>query len=164
MEKEIEIIKDFSQGNVCDVSIEKKDIPILSFSPSPKGGPECLWFYFKVKVSGIKKLKLALKHSYNMLEGGQPENFRPVIKFGSNDWERLSKPEIVTLNDGRKIAFWNIEILNKNYTLHCLFFPKGRRDIKDIPAFETNCPVTLKHTIIRSTKKGVLNRGYKYFR
>ena len=47
--------------------------------------------------------------------------------------------------------------------MHYLFFPKGRRDIKDIPAFQAICPSDLKYTIIRSTKKGVLNRGYKYF-
>jgi hypothetical protein len=56
-----------------------------------------------------------------------------------------------------------IEILNKNYTLHCLFFSKGRRDIKDIPAFEASCPFNLKYTVVQSTEKGVLNRGYKYF-
>jgi hypothetical protein len=53
--KKIEIIKGFPMSNVCDVEIENKEIPILSFSPSPKGGPESLWFYFKVKTSGIKK-------------------------------------------------------------------------------------------------------------
>lgn len=56
-----------------------------------------------------------------------------------------------------------IEILNTNHTVHCLFFPKGRRDIKDIPAFQAICPSDLKYTIIRSTKKRLLNRAYNYF-
>ncbi|MCX7917664.1 MAG: hypothetical protein N2589_06010 [bacterium] len=111
MIEKIKVIKDFPMSNVCDISTdEKKEISVLTFAPSPKGGPECLWFYFKVKTYGIKRLKLILKYSNNMLGGGKPENIRPVIKFKSCEWERLSEPEIVNFEDGRKLVIWTLNI------------------------------------------------------
>ena len=129
--KKIEIIKDFPVSNVCDVEIENKEIPVLSFSPSPKGGPECLWFYFKVKTLGIKKIKLILKHSYNMLGGGKPENFRPVIKFGKNDWQRMSEGKIIENKDGRKFLLWDIDILNEIFEI-AFCYPYGKKELYEL--------------------------------
>ncbi|MFN4227981.1 MAG: M14 family zinc carboxypeptidase [Candidatus Ratteibacteria bacterium] len=129
--KKIEVIKNFPQSNVCDVSIEYKDLPVLSFSPSPKGGPECLWFYFKVKVSNIKKIKIVLKHSYNMLGGGMPENLRPVIKFKGSKWKRLPKPEIINFDDGRKSVIWKI-VIEKDLFEIALCYPYGKEEIEKL--------------------------------
>ncbi|MCM8767330.1 MAG: hypothetical protein NC816_00110 [Candidatus Omnitrophica bacterium] len=130
MEK-IEIIKDFPQSNVCDISIEYSHLPVLSFSPSPKGGPECLWFYFKVKVSNIKKIKIVLKHSYNMLGGSMPENLRPVIKFKDDNWKRLPKPEIINFDDGRKSVIWVLDIKKDLFEI-ALCYPYGKKELEKL--------------------------------
>ncbi|HOK56616.1 MAG TPA: hypothetical protein PKV21_02525 [bacterium] len=131
MKREIKIIKDFPMANVCDIEIEEKEIPIISFSPSPKGGPECLWFYFKVKSKGIKKLKLILKNTGNMLGGDRPENLRPVIKFEKKDWERLSKPELIEFEDGRKHVSWNVNIMSEKFEI-AFCYPYGKKEIDEI--------------------------------
>ncbi|MCM8785924.1 MAG: hypothetical protein NC827_01845 [Candidatus Omnitrophica bacterium] len=127
----IEIIKNFSQSNVCNVEIEYKDLPVLSFAPSPKGGPECLWFYFKVKVLNIKKIKIVLKHSYNMLGGGMPENLRPVIKFKNSEWIRLPQPEIINFDDGRKSVIWTLDIKNDLFEV-ALCYPYGKNELEKL--------------------------------
>jgi len=56
-------------GNVCDVSItEREGITEVSFAADPHGGPECLWFCFRltqVTPATSQKVRLVLKHSYN---------------------------------------------------------------------------------------------------
>jgi len=129
--KKIEVIKDFPMSNVCDVEIEEKRISVLSFAPSPKGGPECLWFYFKVKTSGIKKIKLILKYSYNMLGGGKPENFRPVIKFGEKEWQRISEGNIIENEDGRKSVLWEVDILDEIFEI-AFCYPYGKKELDEL--------------------------------
>ncbi|HOC03586.1 MAG TPA: hypothetical protein PKK91_08915, partial [bacterium] len=68
----IRITKNIQYGNVCDVSVRSsKNQAEVSFSASPQGGPESLWFCFRITaINKIKRIKIVLKHPYNMLMGG----------------------------------------------------------------------------------------------
>ena len=128
----LKINTDILYGNACDISITESDgVPQVSFAPDPHGGPECLWFCFRLnRVAPItsQKIKLVLKHSYNMLGGGAPLNMRPVIKYDNNDWKRLDAPAVEKLPDGRNLVSWLINI-PETYADIAYCYPYGRDDI-----------------------------------
>lgn len=129
-------------GNACDVSItENAEMAEVSFAAHPHSGPECLWFCFRItqtarSAQASQKIKLVLKHSSNMLGGGEPINMRPVIRYAEGDWQRLGAPAIETLPDGRKLVAW---IINAPETFadvaYC--YPYGRPEIEALMR-ETN--------------------------
>ncbi len=62
----------FPNGNVCDVAIrEGKGIAEVEFAAAAHGGPESLWFCFRIvrddaKVPAPQKMKLVWKHVGNV--------------------------------------------------------------------------------------------------
>lgn len=103
-------------GNACDVYIKEVDgLAEVSFAPDPHGGPECLWFCFRLSRVGATggvsgKVRLVLKHAYNMLGGQAPQHMRPVVRYDGRDWERLAAPAVVTLPDGRVRVEWTVAL------------------------------------------------------
>ena len=65
----LKIDADISHGNACDVSItEREGMTEVSFAADPHGGPERLWFCFRLtqtEPATSQKVRLVLKHSYN---------------------------------------------------------------------------------------------------
>jgi len=101
-------------GNVCDVAVrESDDATEVSFAADPHGGPESLWFCFRVSAEGsgaaTRRVRLTLRHSRNMLGLGEPENARPVVRYADGDWDRLGPPHVETLGDGRRLVSWTID-------------------------------------------------------
>ena len=101
-------------GNACDLWIgEREGLSEVSFAPDPHGGPECLWFCFRIAQEGsthgsADTIRLVLKHAYNMLGGNRPdEGMRPVVRYAGGDWQRLGKPVTEELPDGRNRVVWN---------------------------------------------------------
>ncbi len=119
-------------GNACDISItESAGMAEVHFAACPHGGPECLWFCFRLTqfapVAG-QKVKLVLKHSYNMLGGSNPLNMRPVVQYAGMDWERLGAPAIENLPDGCNLAVWLIDAPEVSLDVaYC--YPYGRPEI-----------------------------------
>jgi hypothetical protein len=124
-------------GNACDVSISEADgLVDIGFAPDPHGGPECLWFCFRLEHDGstdgiTDKIRLVLKHAYNMLGGHRPERMRPVVRYAEGDWERLGAPQIVALPDGRSNVVWTIEAPRSRVDVaYC--YPYGCPDVDDV--------------------------------
>lgn len=101
----------WNAGDVCIRESGKGSPPEVSFAAHPHGGPESLWFHFQIKLDvgeTYSQVKLVLKHTDNMLGGGQPENMRPVVRYTNADWQRLGKGQVETLPDGRRQVWWMV--------------------------------------------------------
>lgn len=100
-------------GNASDIAVvERAKWSEISFAAHPHGGPEALWFCFRVareNGGGNRKIRLVLKHSSNMLGGGQPHNMRPVVRRAGEEWQRLGAPAIEELPDGRNLVCWELD-------------------------------------------------------
>ena len=56
-----------------------------------------------------------------------------------------------------------IEVLNANHTLQCIFFPKGRRDLKDVSSFKDSFPSEIPYSLIVPKGKPLpFVKGYEY--
>lgn len=104
----------FAGGNVADVSIaDHNGVAEIGFAPHPHGGPETLWFHFRIENGNPAKTPertvLCLKNPGNMLGGRMGETLRPVIRFSGGEWLRMGPPHIEMLPDGRNNAVWSIE-------------------------------------------------------
>jgi hypothetical protein len=128
----IKIDTNIPYGNACDISIDEyEETAEIGFAPDPHGGPECLWFCFQLIRKGsepIEKIKLVLKHSYNMLGGGNAAIMRPVIRYAEGDWLRLDKPIVKKLPDGRNLVSWTIDAPS-DFVDVAYCYPYGREDV-----------------------------------
>ncbi|MHC4714568.1 MAG: M14 family zinc carboxypeptidase, partial [Planctomycetota bacterium] len=102
-------------GNACDISVTReKDITIVSFAPEPHGGPEVMWFCFRVKRKGARakrarKLRLVLKNLASILGGNDAASLRPVAAGPDGNWRRLDGGTAEELPDGRVNVVWTIK-------------------------------------------------------
>ena len=128
-------------GNACDLEVvERQGLTEVSFAPDPHGGPECLWFCFRLERDGVPKsasdeVRLVLKHAHNMLGGGDPQQMRPVVCYAEGDWQRLDAPEIVALRDGRGLVIWTVRA-PESWMDVAYCFPYGQPDV-DVLVHET---------------------------
>jgi hypothetical protein len=106
---------DIPFGNACISSVrDEGGVCTISFTASPHGGPEVLWFCFAVHAAGrgaprAGQLELVLENVQNLLGGNQPENMRPVCRRAGGDWERLAAGTVRELPDGRRSAAWTTD-------------------------------------------------------
>lgn len=120
---------DVPYGNACQVEVDAAGGPApsgftVAFAPHPHGGPEVLWFCFRIRriaqiahrtmtsgriVPAPRKIRLVLKNPGNMLGGQRPEAMRPVARYERGDWERLGPGVREDLPDGRVIGTWTID-------------------------------------------------------
>lgn len=124
---------DIPYGNACEVSVtESEGMTEVGFAPDPHGGPECLWFCFRLTRLGSaasQKVRLALKHSLNMLGGGESLNMRPVVRRARADWERLGAPAVERLPDGRNLVSWIIDAPETSTDVaYC--YPYGKQEME----------------------------------
>jgi hypothetical protein len=101
-------------GNACDISIAVGEQRAeVGFAADPHGGPECLWFCFRLSRDETEvptgEVRLVLKHPYNMLGGDPAQDMRPVIRYQDGDWTRLEAGTVEGLADGRSRVVWVIE-------------------------------------------------------
>lgn len=104
---------DVPYGNVADVAIAEWDgTTEVTFAAHPHGGPECLWFCFRlVNAGGVETeqpVRLVLKHPANMLGGSDLVHMRPVVRTEGSAWERLPEGIIEEYPDGRRRVFWEM--------------------------------------------------------
>ncbi len=106
---------DIPYANVCDVEVrEGYPQTRISFTAGPHGGPEALWFCFRIRRQGGKfrpgrQIKLILKHCNTLLGGGQPDNILPVVRYAGGDWQRLGGAEFELRPDRHTFAWWTID-------------------------------------------------------
>lgn len=105
---------DIPCGNAEDVAVERHgDVTKIAFAPSPHGGPEAMWFCFRmVRESSrepCRRVRLVLKHYDNLLGAKADATVRPVLRDMDSDWERLDAPEVRTLPDGRRQLAWTVD-------------------------------------------------------
>jgi hypothetical protein len=123
-------------GNVCDVSLASvDDLTEIRFAPDPHGGPECLWFCFRLArerrpLPPGAQVRLALQNPGNMLGGHLAATMRPVIRYGDGpNWERLSEPGVQELPDGRRRVSWLIDAPQTTCDVaYC--YPYGRPEVE----------------------------------
>ena len=109
----LRIRTDGPYGNVADASVAEGDgVTQVSFAAHPHGGPECLWFCFRLRNTSPRQsgtpIRLVLKHPGNMLGGSDLANMRPVVRTEDGDWERLGAGQIEERPDGRRRVAWDI--------------------------------------------------------
>jgi hypothetical protein len=110
----LRIEPDVPYGNVAEVAVaEEGDKTEVAFAAHPHGGPESLWFCFRIANTGRGKgrqsLRLVLKHPGNVLGGSDLANMRPVVRVEGREWERLPEGAVEELPDGRRRVIWGIE-------------------------------------------------------
>ena len=100
-------------GNACDVEIvESGGVTEVSFAPDPHGGPEVMWFAFRLERSGGApggRIRLKLKNMANILGGDNARNMRPVAAAAGASWQRLDEGRAEGLEDGRVNVSWEID-------------------------------------------------------
>lgn len=122
-------------GNVSDVLIAGHgDTCRVEFAASAHGGPERLWFCFRLEAhSGSPRpthLQLVLKHVTTMLAGyRQAEYFRPVIRTAGEDWTRLASGSVESFPDGRMNVTWSIDPPSTFCDI-ALCYPYGRPELE----------------------------------
>jgi hypothetical protein len=131
-------------GNACDVSLEKREgMMEVSFAADPHGGPESLWFCFRLQRSKAGKktgapVRLVLKHSENMLGMGQALRTRPVARYDGGEWERLEAPSLEALPDGRQLVVWQIA-RPQTFVDIAFCYPYGKPELDSMLADTENC-------------------------
>ncbi len=128
---------DIPFGNAANVRVQQdRAVTEVRFTPDPHGGPECLWFCFRVcrPDSGggaLGQVRLVLECPETMLGGGKPADFRPVFRPAGGDWERTGAPELIELPDGRRQAAWTLDAATPSLDF-ALAFPYGRDDVEQL--------------------------------
>lgn len=84
----------------------------IDFMPSPAGGPEAMWFYFRVEPQPQpppRTIRCRLLLPDNLLGGGSYETgFLPVYKTENQDWTRVPYIDPKHREDGRPVCEWVI--------------------------------------------------------
>jgi hypothetical protein len=112
----VEVRTDLPYGNAGEVSVIELDGRTeVHFCPDPHGGPECLWFCFRLVWQGAQeKVQLVLEHVDNMLGGHEPQSMRPVICWSGGQaeeagaWQRLGKGQVMERPDGQRRVAWEL--------------------------------------------------------
>jgi hypothetical protein len=144
----LSVDSDIPFGNVCDVTIVTVDgVPEIRFAPDPHGGPECLWFCFRLvaqpktvscaaggqegaPLASNAKVRLTLQNPDNMLGGHQPQFMRPVVRYdGGEHWQRLGQAQVQELPDGRLYISWLVDAPQRTLDVaYC--YPYGRAEVE----------------------------------
>ncbi len=102
----------FPGANVRVLERNEGADPAVVFTADPHGGPEALWFDFRVADDAPpdpmpETLRLALRFFGNLLGGyGNPEFCRPVYRADGKNWLRLPPPSVRQLPDGQSVLEW----------------------------------------------------------
>lgn len=127
----------FPGGSVAGVRIDPRgDRPEITFAADPAGGPESLWFYFRLveKEAGsahADKVDLTLRFVRNMLGCGSPLDLRPVLRAGDQNWSRSKAGTVRVAPDGQRSVTWSLPYPDPSIDV-ALCFPYGRRELNTL--------------------------------
>lgn len=120
-------------GNAADVHVTQEgETAVVRFTADPHGGPEAMWFRFRVRPTGrtdARRLRLVLTNLGNLLGGRSGEAVRPVVCEAKESWRRLPAGRTVTLPDGRLEATWELDA-PRTYLDVALCYPYGLPELE----------------------------------
>lgn len=104
----------FPGGNAADVTIEENGpVPEIRFASDPCGGPEALWFCFRLEETNPdparhSKVRLVWNYVDTVLGAGEAPDCVPVCQSPGQPWVRLRQGEVVRAADGQRQLSWLI--------------------------------------------------------
>lgn len=104
----------FPGGNAADIEIRDTDgTPDVRFAADPRGGPESLWFWFRLTETEpgparSSKVRLTWTCIETVRGGSEPAGCRPVFQPAGHAWTRLKHGDKTLLPDGRIEMSWLI--------------------------------------------------------
>ncbi len=109
----IRVLNRFAGANVRVLALRQAPEAEVVFAADPHGGPEALWFYFRIEdpdrpATPSESLTLTLRFSGNAPEGADPLYCRPVMREPGKSWSRLRAPDISHSEDGQPLLRWTI--------------------------------------------------------
>lgn len=123
-------------GNAADVAVRTGgEMPEVHFAADPHGGPECLWFCFRLEETepdntpADAKVRLVLKHFDNVRGAGDPAQCMPVYRPADQGWFRMKHGQPHVEPDGRRSVSWVINHPTPSTEI-AFCFPYGRPEIK----------------------------------
>ncbi len=130
----IDVTTDFPGGNVCVLDVlPDMSVPEIHFTSSPAGGPEAMWFFFRIDpgLNLPSKSILCVLHFIDNLLGGNPEKFIPVFKTETGCWTRVETVESVETADGRPLVSWKVPG-NEGHVSVALCYPYGPNELSEL--------------------------------
>lgn len=109
----IRLLNRFPGANVRVLTMKQAPSPEVVFTPDPHGGPEALWFYFRIEdpeppTPVPESLELTLRFFGNHAGADDSELYRPVIREIGKSWNRLRPPVVTRLDDDQPLLHWTI--------------------------------------------------------
>jgi len=125
-------------ANAGGIEVREREGEVeVVFSPHPHGGPECLWFCFRVMRRGEAGgsptpgagLCLRLRNLGNMLGGRSAGLMRPVLRDAGGDWERLGPGRDDDHPDGRRDGLWRVPLPERHLDV-AFCYPYGTPEVE----------------------------------
>ncbi len=124
----------FPGGNAADVEIlENGPLPEVRFASDPCGGPEALWFNFRLEETAPDparhtKVKLTWTYFDNVLGASGSPSCVPVCQVHGQPWTRLKQGDESRTPDGRGQVSWTIPHPAPSVEV-AFCFPYGQADV-----------------------------------
>jgi len=124
----------FPGGNAADIEIlAGGPIPEVRFASDPCGGPEVMWFQFRLDETtpdpaSQTKIRLTWTYFDNVLGASESPDCIPVCLVPGQTWTRLKQGEETRTPDGRRQISWTIPHPAPSVTI-AFCFPYGPADI-----------------------------------
>ncbi|MBM4147688.1 MAG: hypothetical protein FJ224_01390 [Lentisphaerae bacterium] len=130
----LKVRTDIPYGNACAVEVASGgDMPEVRFAASPRGGPESLWFCFRVVESNPAasqeqgKVRVTLRFFDNVLGAGAGADLAPVFRPSGQGWHRMSGGVTSLSETGHCAVSWTIPHPAPETDV-ALCFPYGEED------------------------------------
>ncbi|HOS43190.1 MAG TPA: hypothetical protein PK794_05805, partial [Armatimonadota bacterium] len=126
----IHISTEIPSGNACAITVTRDAaMPVVALTADPHGGPEALWFCFRIESEGYAgPLRWELRHMGNLLGGPAPETVRPVMRAGAGAWERLPPGRRRDEPDGQWTGLWTLELAGEPVEI-AFCYPYGPEEV-----------------------------------
>lgn len=125
-------------GNICQPQVIQEDRQSqVHFTAHPHGGPEALWFCFRLEIvsaaTARHEVQLVLHYPDTLLGGNKPASCWPVYRVNSGEWQRLGEGEESVSEDGLPIWHWNLVCQGNEKNIDfALCYPYGPDQISDL--------------------------------
>jgi hypothetical protein len=127
----------FNGGNVDAVRIiENETAAEVLFTASPRGGPEALWFDFRVhdttpETPHPESITITLGFVRNLTGCDTPAALHPVYRGEGQSWNRTRTGKVATDADGQTCVSWTIPY-PAPATEFALCYPYGLNEVKTL--------------------------------
>ncbi len=130
----LHVTTDLPFGNGCAFQVDAEgELPVIRFTADPHGGPESMWFCFRIVTDGVlpRMVRLEWVNMENSLGASQPDKVHPVMRPAGEMWRRLEAGECLRSEDGRGAGSWTVELTQRETDV-ALCFPYGPEDEQQV--------------------------------